>query len=86
MKGYNVVTTDDERVGHIVGMQGDYYIVESGSMLKKARYPLPKRYTTVEPERERVLIRMSRETLFGAPTVGRDGTLDELAVAAYWGE
>ena len=85
MRGYTVVTTDDKRIGEIVGAQGDYFIVESGSRLKKARYPLPKRYATVRPDRECVLMQMSKDILCGAPKVGRDGELDELAVAAYYG-
>jgi hypothetical protein len=86
MEGYSVVTTDERTVGHVVGVRADYYIVESGLVLKKARYPLPKRLASVEPARERLLIQMSKETLHGAPKVGPGGTFDEQAVAAYYGE
>lgn len=85
MDGYSVLATDDKQVGHVVGIQQDYYIVETRSALKKTRYPLPKRYASVEPERECVLMHMSKETLYGAPKVGRDGAIDEPAVAAYYG-
>lgn len=85
MEGYAVVTTDDKRVGHVVGMEGDYYIVESGSVLGKSRHPVPKEYATVDATRECVLIRISTEVLRGAPKLGRDGRFDETAAADYYG-
>lgn len=86
MEGYPVMTTDDKRIGRLVGMHGDHYIVESGSALRKARYPLPKRYVSVDRDRARALAQVSKETLCGGPKVGRDGTIDEAAIAAYYGD
>jgi hypothetical protein len=86
MGGYSVVTTDEKRVGRVVGMLRDYYIVEGDSVLRKARYPLPKRYASVDRERASVLITISKEVLYGGPKVGRDGELDEAAAAEYYGD
>lgn len=85
MEGYSVVTTDDKRVGHVVGVTGDYYIIERGS-LKKARYVLPKRYGAVMSDGDYMRVQVSKETLCGGPKVGRDGRIDELAVAEYYGD
>ena len=84
MDGYRVVTVDDERIGRVVGMQGDYYIVESGSALRKSRYPLPKRYASVDREYECVRAQLSKETLCGGPRIGRDGRVDETELDAYY--
>jgi hypothetical protein len=86
MEGYSVVTTDEKEVGRVVGMLDDYYIVETRSVLRKARHLLPKRYATVDPKKACVLIHMSKELLYGGPKLGRDGALDEAAVAQYWGD
>jgi hypothetical protein len=86
VEGYPVVTTDEKRIGRLVGMQNDLYIVESGSALRKARYPLPKRYVSVDRDRGRALAQVSKETLCGGPKVGRDGAIDDAAVAAYYGD
>jgi hypothetical protein len=86
MEGYRVVTTDEKEVGRVVGMLDDYYIVETRSVLRKARHLLPKRYATVDPKKACVLIHMSKELLYGGPKLGRDGALDEAAVAQYWGD
>jgi hypothetical protein len=86
MEGYSVVTREEKRVGHVVGTVGDCYLVESGAVLRKARYPLPKRYATVDPERGCVVIHMSKEVLYGGPKVGRDGEFDEAALAEYYGD
>jgi len=85
MEGYPVVTTEKKRVGHVVDVRDDYYIIESGAQ-RKARYPLPKRYASVDSLEGHVLIQVSKETLCGGPRIGPNGTLDEGAVAAYYGD
>lgn len=45
MKGSDVVTSDDEKVGQVVGEFGDYLIVETGTVFK-ARHAVPKTYAT----------------------------------------
>jgi len=86
MEGYSVVTNDDKHVGHVVGTHGDYYIVESGSILKKTRYPLPKRNATVNSDDGRLVMHMSREILHGAPRVDREGRFDVAAALGYYGD
>jgi hypothetical protein len=86
VEGFPLVTTDDRRIGRLVGMEGDHYIVESGLPFRKSRFPLPKRYVSVDRERGRALAQVSKETLCGGPKVGRDGAIDEAAVAAYYGD
>ena len=85
MDGYSVVTTDDKRFGRLVGTQGDCYIIERGSLLRKTRYPLPKRYVSIMREEECARVQVSKETLCEGPRVTRNGAVDEEAIAAYYG-
>ena len=86
MDGYSVVTTDDKRLGRLVGMEGDYYIIEVGSLLRRTRYALPKRYISIIREKDCARVRVSKETLCGGPRVGRNGAVDEEAIATYYGD
>ena len=40
MEGYDVVSNDDQKVGHVVDKQNGYLIVESG-LVRKHRYAVP---------------------------------------------
>jgi hypothetical protein len=82
---YDVVTSDQKRVGRVVGTRGSYFIVETGA-LKKSRHPLPVSFVDVDREQKRVLIQMSKAILCESPKVANDGSFDEERVAAYYGE
>jgi hypothetical protein len=84
VEGFRVVTAvGEKRVGHIVGAEGDYYIVRRS--FGRGRYPLPKRQAEVDPERRRVLMRTPRKVLFEAPQVGGKGELDPATDGYYSG-
>ena len=60
MHGYDVVTRDDDKVGHVVGEHGDYLIVEHGTSSRQAR---DLRASFVHPSTSRAdLHRRSRAT------------------------
>jgi hypothetical protein len=82
MKGYDVVTVDDEKVGTVVGESGDYLIVEHG-LLRKSKRALPRRFAHVEDGEEQVRITVGKETFLDSPEL--DGDLDEQAVGEYYG-
>jgi hypothetical protein len=83
MEGYDVVTYDDAKVGHVVGRQGMFLIVEHGSIFKHRR-PVPETFATVDEEAHVVRLTVSREILEGAPEVEDDG-VDEAAAAEHYG-
>jgi hypothetical protein len=74
MRGYRVMTAVGERVGRIVGGEGDYDIVKRS--FGRGRYPLPRRDAVVDSKRRRALMRVPRKKLFEAPWVRRNGELD----------
>jgi hypothetical protein len=84
MENFRVVTAvGEKRVGRIVGVEGDYYIVKRS--FGRGRYPLPKRQAAVDPERRRVLMRTPRKVLYDAPKVRRHGELDPATDGYYSG-
>jgi hypothetical protein len=82
MEGYDVVTTEDEKVGKVVGTRGDHLIVESG-MLKKSKHALPKAYAEVDESEGVVRTSISKEMLEESPKV--HGEADEVEIADYYG-
>jgi hypothetical protein len=83
MEGYDVITSDDEKAGQVVGAQGDNLIVEHG-MLFKSRHALPKTFAHVDDSEEVVRASVSRRVLESSPKV-EDDRVDERAVAEHYG-
>src|SRR6266581_5589239 len=46
MQGYEVVTIEDDKLGHVVGEDGEFLIVEHGLLKKK--HALPRKLTEVD--------------------------------------
>ncbi len=83
MKGYDVLTFDDDRAGTVVGKQGSNLIVEQGSIFKHRR-ALPEIFVTVDDAEQVVRATVSKDVLEAAPEVGEDG-VDEVAVSRHYG-
>ena len=83
MEGYDVITFDDAKVGHLVGREGAFLVVEHGSIFKHRR-PVPVAFATVDDEAREVRLTVSKPILESAPEVG-DGGLDERAAAEHYG-
>ena len=82
MNGYEVLTTDDHRIGSVVEDRGDFLIVESGR-LKKSRYALPKAFAHPVDAEQVVRVTVSKELVTDSPKIGDDW--DETAVARHYG-
>ena len=82
MNGYDVVTTEDEKVGTIVGEQGDYLIVEHGT-LRKSKHALPREFAHVNEGEQQVRITVPKDVFCDSPKL--NGELDEQAVAEHYG-
>ena len=83
MDGYDVVTFDDHKVGHVVGQTGPFLVVEHGAVFKHRR-PVPETFATVDDEARVVRLTVSKEILESAPEV-QDGEVDERAAAEHYG-
>ena len=83
MKGYDVLTFDDERAGTVVGKQGSNLIVEQGAIFKHRR-ALPEIFVTVDDGEQVVRATVSKDVLESAPEIGDEG-VDDDAVARHYG-
>lgn len=83
MEGYDVVTTDDEKVGKVVGTHGDNLIVEQG-MLRKSKHALPRPFAEVDDGEQVVRMTVTKDVFCDSPKI-EDGTVDEQAVAEHYG-
>ena len=81
MHGFDVRTVDDDKVGHVVGEDGDYLIVEHG--LLKTHHALPRTFAEVDESAEVVRTTLSKELIYDSPKV--NGELDRQAVAEHYG-
>jgi hypothetical protein len=82
MQGYDVVTSDDRKIGTVVRVQGDYLIVEHGK-LRKTRHALPKAFAHPIDADRMVRLTVSKELVAESPKVGSDW--NERAVARHYG-
>jgi hypothetical protein len=79
--GYDVRTVDDEKIGHVIGVDGDYLIVEHG--LLKTKHALPQVFAEVDADAEVVRTTLSKQLIHESPKVSDD--LDRHDVAEYYG-
>jgi hypothetical protein len=83
MEGYEVITSDDRKVGHVVEVKGDNLIVEHGLVLKK-RHAVPKVLAHEDESEQVVRLSVSSELVDASPKVD-DGQVDQRAVAEHYG-
>lgn len=82
MQGYDVVTTDDEKVGKVVGTHGDHLIVESGT-IRKSKHALPQTFAEIDDGEQIVRTTVTKDVFCDSPKV--NGEVDENAIAEYYG-
>jgi hypothetical protein len=82
MEGYEVVTTDDEKIGKVVDTQGDNLIVEHGT-IRKSKHALPRTFADIDEGQQRIRMTVSKEIFCDSPKI--NGEVDEAAIAAHYG-
>jgi len=83
VEGYDVITSDEHKLGHVVGTMGDNVIVEHGT-LRKTKHAVPKTFAHVDDGEKVVRLTVSKELVEESPKLD-DGHLDEQAVAEHYG-
>ncbi len=83
MEGYEVITSDDRKVGRVVEVKGDNVIVEHG-LLRKTQQAIPKQFVHADESEEVVRLSVSSEIVENSPKI-EDENVDEHAVAAHYG-
>jgi hypothetical protein len=83
VEGYEVITSDDGKLGEVVAVEGDLLVVEGG-MLRKSRHAVPKAFAHADDGERVVRLTVSKELVEDSPAV-KDGELDHRAIAAHYG-
>jgi hypothetical protein len=83
MTGYDVVTSDDHKIGSVVDDRGEYLIVEHGT-LRKTRHALPKAFAHPVDADRLVRVTVTKDVIADSPKLD-DDEIDEQAVARHFG-
>ncbi|TMM22249.1 MAG: hypothetical protein E6F94_13460 [Actinobacteria bacterium] len=83
MEGFDVVTSDDCKIGHVVAVQDRHLIIEHG-MLKKTRHAVPETFAYADDGEQTVRLSVSKEIVESSPKL-ENGSIDTQAVAEHFG-
>lgn len=83
MEGYDVITSDEHKLGHVVGTMGDNVVVEHGT-LRKTKHAVPKTFAHVDDGEKLVRLTVSKEIVEESPKLNGDEP-DERAIAEHYG-
>lgn len=83
MEGYEVISSDEHKLGQVVEIKGDNLIVERG-LLRKSRHAIPKVFAEAGDSEQSVRLTISQEVVDSSPKLD-DGKVDERAVAEHYG-
>jgi len=83
MHGYDVIGSDDGKLGQVVEIDGDFLIVEEGTLRKK-RHAIPTAFAHADDGEQVVRLTVSKELVEDSPTF-KEGELDRKATAAHYG-
>jgi hypothetical protein len=84
VRDYSVVTSDDHKAGHVVDEQGEFLIVEFGT-LRKHKHVLPKAFAHVREGENVVNATVTWDVLKDSPTLDSTGAIDDEAVGEHYG-
>src|SRR5207302_679416 len=82
MHGYDVVTSDDQKIGTVVDDSNDCLIVEHGHVFK-ARHAIPKPFVHVDDDAHVVRATITKDVFADSPKVDEEWDCDE--VMQYYG-
>jgi hypothetical protein len=83
MEGFEVVTSDDCKFGHVVEVQDRHLIVEHG-LLKKSKHAVPETFAHTDEAEKIVRLSVSKDIVETSPKLD-DGRIDAQAVAEHYG-
>jgi hypothetical protein len=83
MEGYEVITSDDRKAGHVVAVKGNNLIVEHGLLLKR-QHAIPRALAHEDASEQVVRLSVSSQLVDASPKLD-DGQVDHRAVAEHYG-
>jgi hypothetical protein len=82
VEGFEVVTSDGHKAGHVVEARDGWLVVEYGT-LRKTRRAVPREFAQLSDGEQTVRLSVAKHILDDSPKV--NGDLDERAAAEYYG-
>jgi hypothetical protein len=83
MEGFEVVTSDDCKIGHVVAVENGHLIIEHG-LLKKTKHAVPETFAYPDESEQTVRLSVSKEIVESSPKLD-NGSIDTQAVAEHFG-
>jgi hypothetical protein len=83
MEGFEVVTSDDCKLGHVVDVREGHLVVEHG-LLKKTRHAVPEVFAHADDAEKTVRLSVSKDIVESSPKL-ENGSFDTQAVAEHFG-
>ena len=83
MEGFEVVTSDDSKIGHVVEVRDRHVIIEHG-LLIKTRHAVPEAFAHTTDGDQIVRLSVSKEIVESSPKL-ENGSIDTQAVAEHFG-
>jgi hypothetical protein len=83
MEGYEVISSEESKIGEVVAVKDDLVIVEGG-LLRKSRHAVPKVYGHADDAERVFRLTVSKELVEASPAV-KNGDLDRNAIAEHYG-
>ncbi len=84
MDGYEVSTSDDQKLGQAVRVQDGYLIVARRHLLKERHHAVPLAFAHADDFEQVVRLSVSKTLIEDGPEV-KNGEFDHKAVAAHYG-
>jgi hypothetical protein len=82
MEGFEVVTSDDSKIGHVAEVRDGHVIIEHG-LLKKTRHAVPETFAHTADGEQIVRLSVSKEIVESSPKLEK--SIDTQAVAEHFG-
>jgi hypothetical protein len=84
MEGYDVITSDESKVGHVAGESNGCAIVENG-LIRHTRHVVPLEFLNLDEAAETYRTSLSKQMIHDAPEADADGNYDAVEVSTYYG-
>ena len=83
MEGFEVVTSDDCKLGHVVSVEENHLIIEHG-VLKKSRHAVPETFAHTDDAEQTVRLTVPKQIVESSPKLEGE-SIDSQAVAEHYG-
>jgi hypothetical protein len=83
MEGFEVVTSDDCKIGHVTAVHDGHIVIEHG-LLKKTKHAVPETFAYVDESEQTIRLSVSKEIVESSPKLD-NGSIDKQAVAQHFG-